>query len=325
MELIVHKTFRQKAPTEIGIRWIRVSPCVVALIPFLGLALFQVQSFAVGCPHGSDHWFNATVEIDPKSLPAGITAARTIAQEGSGYTGVDLTNSTTIPLVINSPDLKRTYFEHYPRPFTLKFVSGDEYYCDVLSKPMKCDMKSDALLDTPEISKAVLTGAVSKDNRPRAVRLPNSEPFQFAAFYGDRPVIIRGTVSFSLNDQYDPLLGMKTKQGCDDAQPSPLPPGTQAYELPLPQISMSAPERGQYVDVVLTYGAGDGRRKEVIMHRVIVYAVAHVVPNIGTGHNEQGGSITLTLAVDPADAERLDHAKKKRDAMMSVEISNQAQ
>jgi hypothetical protein len=184
----------------------------------LGLELSPIKSLAVGCPNGPDHWFNVVVKIDPKSLPSGVRAESVI--QYTGNTEIYLTNSTSIPLIINPPDPNKTYVEPYPRPLTMKLVSGEGYYCDVQSKPTKCKMnsnvnKGNASLDTPEIDKAVLAGWVTKDNRPKRVRIPNPESFQFKAMFGDKPIIIVGTVSFSLNNKYIPKLGAETKRMCD--------------------------------------------------------------------------------------------------------------
>jgi len=191
-----------------------LSLCFLAL----NLGLFQARAFAVGCPWGSDHWFNVTVTIDRSSLPAGVTTEE--VTDYAGNTQVYLTNSTNIPLLINPPNPNKTYAEPYPRPLTMKLVSGEGYYCDVQSKPMKCKMnsrinKANAQLDTPEISKAVLTGWVVKDDRPLDVKIPRPESFEFNAMYGDKQITIKGRVSFLLNNKYDPKLGIKSKELCD--------------------------------------------------------------------------------------------------------------
>jgi len=156
--------------------------------------------------------------VDTASLPVGIVAVE--ASDFSGNTQVYLTNSTTIPLLVNPPDPKKTYFESYPRPLTMKLVSGEGYYCDVRSIPMNCEMnsrinKANSLLDTPEIEKAINTGWVVKDDRPLDVKVPHPEPFEFNAIYGNKLITIHGTVSFSLNNKYDPKLGMKSRSLCD--------------------------------------------------------------------------------------------------------------
>ena len=201
----------------------------VVLILATCLALSPIKSLAVGCPNSPDHWFNVTVTIDPESLPSGVTAESVV--EYTGNTEVYLTNSTTIPLIINPPahlkdsttipypDPKKTYEGAYPRPLTLKLVSGEGYYCDVHSNPMRCDMnflvnKDNALLDTPEISKAINSGWVARDDRPQGVKIPLPQSFQFFVLYGDRQITLSGKVSFSLNNKYNPELGAVTKQMC---------------------------------------------------------------------------------------------------------------
>ena len=188
---------------------------------------------AVGCPNGPDHWFNAVVQIDSASLPAGITGES--VEEDYGIKTVYLTNATTVPLIINPPnyvtdaatiplpDPQKTYNGAYPRPLILKLVSGEGYFCDG-QQPLRCDMdirinKGNALLDTSEINKAINAGWVAKDDRPAGVIVPPSRDFQFMALYGDRKIPIHGSVSFLLNNNYNPKLGEQTKQMCDRASP----------------------------------------------------------------------------------------------------------
>jgi len=200
----------------------------VVLILATCLALSPIKSLAVGCPNSPDHWFNVTVTIDAESLPAGVTAE----SAGEYYgTGIYLTNSTNIPLVINPPaylkdsttiplpDPKKTYQGAYPRPLILKLVSGEGYYCDG-QYPMRCDMntelnKENAQLDTPAISKAMNSGWVARDDRLQGVKIPPPQSFQFFALYGDRQIPLHGKVSFSLNNKYNPKLGAETKQMCE--------------------------------------------------------------------------------------------------------------
>ena len=72
----------------------------------------------------------------------------------------------------------------YPRPLILKLVSGEGYYCDG-QNPMRCDMntevnKENALLETPEISQAINSGWVARDDRPLGVT--NSATAEFPVF-----------------------------------------------------------------------------------------------------------------------------------------------
>lgn len=104
----------------------------------------------------------------------------------------------------------------------MKFLSGEAYYCDVMAKPMKCEMNANVNKETehfytPEIDKAVGEGQVMEDDRPAAdVKIPKPKPFHSIAMYGDKPIIISGTVFFFLNLQYDPKSGVKTQKSCDD-------------------------------------------------------------------------------------------------------------
>jgi hypothetical protein len=170
----------------------------------------------MGCAWGPDHWYNAVVAIDPASLPAGVRTEP--VEEGAGITWVYFDNQTPVPLIVNPPDPGRRYFEPYPRPLTLRLVSGEAYFCDVMAKPMACTMRAPAhayaAVSTAEMNRA-LAAMVRADDRPANVPVPAPQPFQFQALYGDRTVTIRGSVSFTLNRAYDPRLGAKTKKACD--------------------------------------------------------------------------------------------------------------
>jgi hypothetical protein len=182
---------------------------------------FPIWAMGLDCPHGSDFWFNVTLEVDSATLPAGVVAES--VADSIGNTHIFLKNSTPIPLVINPPDPHKKYLEPYPRPLTVKFVSGEAYYCDVMVKPMKCEMNANvnpanAQLDTPEISQAVGKGQITEDDRPADVKIPEPKSFHSIAMYGDKPIIISGTVFFSLNPKYDPKAGVKTQKSCDDIE-----------------------------------------------------------------------------------------------------------
>jgi hypothetical protein len=209
----------RSVPQSIVKSCIKVSVCFMAL----ALTLVSGRCMALGCPSGPDHWFNIDVTVDPASLPAGISAEQ-VSNYSMG-TRFYLHNSTAIPLIVNPPDPDKVYFESYPRPLTIKLVSGEGYYCDVRTKPMSCEMNSrvnkfNELIDTPEIVKAVGLGWVAKDDRPLDVKIPPPQTFEFHALYGEKVIAIRGRISFSLNYKYDPKLGKKSKEWCDQICPN---------------------------------------------------------------------------------------------------------
>jgi hypothetical protein len=187
--------------------------CTLALV----FAFLPGRALAVGCPWAPDHWFNVTVKIAPGSLPIGVTAEDIL--ENTGNSEIYFNNSTAVPLIVNLPDPKKVYLEHYPRPLTLKFVLGEVYYCDVLSIPMRCEMKGqreqlNAHVHTPEMDRAVSTGWVMNDDRPLHVKIPAPQPFTFSALYGSIAIKIVGIVYFSLNANYDPKLGIESRRLC---------------------------------------------------------------------------------------------------------------
>jgi hypothetical protein len=180
-----------------------------------------IRALGLDCPHGSGDWFNVTLEVDSASLPAGVVAESVV--DSTGHTVIQLKNSTPIPLVINPPDPHKTYLEPYPRPLTVKFVSGEAYYCNVMASPMQCEMNANinpanAHFDTPEISQAVGKGQVTEDDRPADVQIPEPKPFHSLAMYGNKPIIISGMVFFALNTRYDPKAGVRTQKSCDDLE-----------------------------------------------------------------------------------------------------------
>jgi hypothetical protein len=189
----------------------------VALISLIGFEHAAQAVGCLGCGSGCppDHWFNATITIDPQTLPKGVSVETKI--EYTGNTMAYFTNATDIPLIINPPDPTKTYFEPYPRPLTMKLVSNNTYYCDVLAKPMDCSMNArvnlaNAVFDTPEINKTMLNAWITKDDRPADVQIPAPQKFQSPALYGEQTIMIGGEISYSLNEKYDPKAA--TRSGC---------------------------------------------------------------------------------------------------------------
>jgi len=101
--------------------------------------------------------------------------------------------------------------------------------------------------------------------------------------------------------------------------PPLLPAGTRGYLLFLPKEAVSGLEPSEQVDISVSYGAADQRIKRVVVNNVLLVA-------IGKGIGKYEGSIVITLAVTPNDAEKLDRVRKKSHAKISVQkTSNERQ
>jgi len=119
-----------------------------------------------------------------KGEHAGKNKAETLSPE---MTGATRSAETARALIRKTKRATRRRFPAqgaYPRPLILKLVSGEGYYCDG-QNPMRCDMntevnKENALLETPEISQAINSGWVARDDRPLGVT--NSATAEFPVF-----------------------------------------------------------------------------------------------------------------------------------------------
>jgi len=171
------------------------------------VAVLPTSAFAIGCVSGPDNWFNATIKIDPTSLPAGVVAE---SFQDYGYPSVILTNSTAVPLTV-----KALAHDGWPRPMKVKFVSGEGYYC---FEQIGCEKREKPRLFTEEIDSLLSSKVfISRDDRPQDVKVPEPQNFQFPAQYGDQQILIRGTVSYSLNDKYNPKREEQTRQMCEQS------------------------------------------------------------------------------------------------------------
>ena len=170
------------------------------------------HSFAAGCVPSPDYWFDFTVNVDPQTLPAGVTL-----QRNGRYHGTQLypVNATSTPFIINPPGPGRPASS--PNFPMVKLISGQEYKCDASTQ--RCDelmdtSKPNAQLSVPEVFDAIMAGWVIKDDRPANVEIPKPQPFHFTALYGDKEVTVSGTVSFALNPKYNSKLGVISEAWC---------------------------------------------------------------------------------------------------------------
>lgn len=108
-------------------------------------------------------------------------------------------------------------------------------------------------------------------------------------------------------------------QGGLSGGPPLLPAGTRGYLLFLPKEAASGLEPSEYVDISVTYGPAGQRVNKAVLQNVLLVA-------IGKGIGKYEGSMAITLAVTPSDADKLDRARKKNHAKVSVQkTSNERQ
>lgn len=137
----------------------------------------------------------------------------------------------------------------------------------------------------------------------------------------DAEQAIKGKATTVTLRRGEPILSSNLIDRSPDVAEGPprLPPGTRGYLLQFPKASAPIVEPGQHVDVSVIYGSSDHRVNEIVARNVLLMAT-------GDGIGTYKGLAILTLAVKPDEAAKLDRAKKRQQATISVQMtSSQAQ
>lgn len=133
----------------------------------------------------------------------------------------------------------------------------------------------------------------------------------------DAEQAIKGRVTMVALRQGDPILsGDLHDKSPNVGEGAPaLPPGTRGYLLQFPKVSAPTMEPGQHVDVSVAYGPPDHRMNERVARNALLMAT-------GDGIGTYKGLTILTLAVTPTEATKLEQAKKKQRAAISVQMAS---
>lgn len=188
---------------------------------FILLAGFTLLTFpphrvfsSCGILGSPDPWFKTQVTFDKNTIPNGIEI-----QANSTY-DPSLINKSLEPFYLVE---KNSSNESYPnselppnyKPL-YKITASQEYFWgrkNIVSNDAEgwnwtgsniaiYSIHDNQSFHTLEQSKQIFAA-----NRPANVQIPEPQNFKILGFYKGSPVEIRGTIHYSLNDKYDPVMG----------------------------------------------------------------------------------------------------------------------
>jgi len=196
------------------------------LFSFLFMVLLAQNVFSC-TPAGPDPWFNIELSFDQTTLPSGIE----IVQTDSIYEPYILVNKNLEPFYLvreNFTDWKTFPNSELPKNYEplFKITSNQVYFWGQLSSQDTEEWKpvSGVINNSPangvRISEGIyiLDGEskqIYQDNRPAVVDIPAPQNFKILGFYKGNPVEIKGVLSYSLNDKYDPQRFAKGVEACN--------------------------------------------------------------------------------------------------------------
>lgn len=219
---------------------------LILALPLVGMviSLSSPISGLASCVPTADQWFTATLSFDDTTLPEGvtITAHRNVkdgrypirdvyAVKNVHSTPFYLLEAATLSSLGNPIDPKTGLPVGVESLY--KLVSEESYaYVHVLgtqrnerewhrSHDAATGKAHEPKLDEYSLANMGVTiQSVARDNRPDDVQLPPSEHFILMAYYGERPIAIKGASTYQLNQDYDPHGEEKSlNEPCHDILP----------------------------------------------------------------------------------------------------------
>jgi len=208
---------------------------VSVLLSFSFIVLLVQNVFACS-PAGPDPWFATKLSFDKSSLPSGIE----IVQTDPTYEPYALINKNSEPFYlvreINPVLLSPAYGNEYRFPNSglpdgyeprFKITSSQVYFWGQLSSQDTKEWKPDSgginnsSATRVRIDEGIYTldgesRQIYQDNRPEVLDIPTSQNFKILGFYRGTPIEITGTLSYSLNENYDPQGFAKGVKDCND-------------------------------------------------------------------------------------------------------------
>jgi len=206
-------------------RFIKQSTTSFLIISILFFT-FTVTSFACS-PAGPDPWYIEELSFDNTTLPDGIK----IVEIDSAYEPYALINENTEPFYIVRPNNTGKTFPNSELPKNyeplFKITSNQVYFWGRLSsedtegwKPNSGGINNSGTtslkINQDLYSLESESRQIYKDNRPKTVDIPDPQKFTILAFYKGSPIEIKGTLSYSLNDNYDPHKFEKSVEACNN-------------------------------------------------------------------------------------------------------------
>lgn len=187
------------------------------MLSFLFIVLLAQNVFACS-PAGPDPWFATELSFDQTTLPNGIE----IVQTDSTY---ELINKNSDPFYLvreNFTDWKIFPNSELPKNYEPRFkiTSNQVYFWGQLSSQDIEGWKPNSGATRVRIDEDIynLDGEsmqIYQDNRPAVVDIPAPQDFIILGFYRGNPVEIKGVLSYSLNDKYDPQRFAKGVEACN--------------------------------------------------------------------------------------------------------------
>jgi hypothetical protein len=183
-----------------------------------------------------DPWFIYTVKIDKHSLPKGVE----LISEPFSFTERQwiqsrffLINKNKTPLYIYKPlekwKLRPVYKDKYSYPDSelplgyepkYKLQNSEAYYYATTNYRNPKGYESlcsncsgtNKLIEFNQIFPKINNMIIHKDGRPDDIKAPEPMNFSINAIYGKENKNLAGSISFKLNEHYDPQMGEKTLQ-----------------------------------------------------------------------------------------------------------------
>ncbi len=202
---------------------------------FFSLLVLQTQNVFACSPAGPDPWFATKLSFDQSTLPRGIE----IVQTDSNYEPYALTNNNLEPFYlvreINPVLLSPAYGNEYRFPNSglpegyephYKITPNQVYFWGQLSSQDTEGWKPNSGgINNPAATRVrigediyILEGEsrqIYQDYRPAVVNIPDPHNFKILGFFRGNPVEIKGTLSYSLNEKYDPQRLAKGVEACN--------------------------------------------------------------------------------------------------------------
>lgn len=217
-------------------------------LAFIGTVLLFSPTVSLAiCVPTPDQWFTATLSFDERTLPEGIkiTTRRNVetgkypirdiyAIKNTGSKPFYLLVASTLPSLGNPIDSKTGLPSGVESLY--KLVSGESYaYVLVTGTRSQREWRRSHDPSTgkawePEINEHSLASmgiklqSVASDNQPENIQPPSSENFTFTAYFDQKPIEIKGIITYQLNQDYDPHAAAKSlNEPCNDVLPVDIP------------------------------------------------------------------------------------------------------
>lgn len=179
-------------------------------------------------PAPPDPWFATKLSFDQSTLPSGIE----IVQTHPTYEPYALINKSSEPFYLvreNLTDWKTFPNSELPKNYEprYKITANQVYFWGQLSsqdtegwEPNSGGINNSAATRVSIGEDIYVLEGESKqiyqDSRPAIVDVPDAQNFKIPGFYRGHPVELKGTVSYSLNEKYDPQRLANGVKACND-------------------------------------------------------------------------------------------------------------